>query len=469
MKKLNKLIAIASPPQWEKPACRQGRQACSFSTIAQKEPFSIPMHEKSYASSTFFFNLTSFLVPRNEKNKSVFYSTLKITIIILSFFLVSTPLYAQKSKSQLQKEKQENIKRIKAAQATLQKTSAEKEVSIGQLNAYKFQINAQANLIANYKSEITLLENEIEQDQQIISALEKDVADLKEEYGAMVYAAYKASKGQDKLTFLFSASTFNQLFRRIHYLNQYSEARQKQVAQINAIREMLSTQINTIEIKKTEELSLLKTQLVEKEKLEELKSKEQLAIASLGSREKEIKTEIKKRNKSLATLNKLIDNIIKKEIAAAAAVAKSKGESSSTVNLSADFAKNKAKLPWPVSGFVSQKFGISKDPILKGVEHNNPGIEIQTKPNTTVKCVSDGKISSVSIIQGFNRAVIINHGDYFSVYAKLDNVEVKKGQLIKAGDPIGVVHTGKDGIAELHFELWKSFSKLNPEKWLRSK
>jgi murein hydrolase activator len=389
-------------------------------------------------------------------------------LIILSFLFIGIPTFAQKTKSQLQKEKKENLKKIKEAQATLQQTSAQKQVSIGQLNAYKFQINAQANLIANYKSEIQILDTEIEQDQYIINALEKDVSDLKEEYGAMVYAAYKASRGQDKLTFLFSAKSFNQFFRRLHYLNQYTEARRKQIDQINAIREMLSTQINAIEVKKSKHIILLQSQLVEKYKLVELKNKEQSAIASLGLREKEIKQEIKKRNKSLATLNKLIDNIIKKEIAAAEA-AKSKSATASTKELSFNFVKNKAKLPWPVSGFVSQKFGISKDPILKGVEHNNPGIEIQTKPNTDVKCVAAGKVSSVAIIQGFNRAVIINHGDYFSVYAKLENVEVKKGQIVKAGDSIGAVHTGSDGIAELHFEIWKSFSKLNPEKWLASK
>ena len=389
-------------------------------------------------------------------------------LIILSLFFCGVPLYAQKSKSQLQKEKKENLKKIKEAQATLQKTSARKEVSIGQLNAYKFQINAQANLIANYKSEINLLEEEIEQDQQIIEALENDVANLKEEYAAMIYAAYKASKGQDKLTFLFSSSSFNQFFRRIHYLNQYTEARRKQVEQINAVKQILSTQINAIEIKKTEQIALLNSQLEEKNKLEELKSKEQIAFASLSSREKEIKLEIKKRNKSLATLNKLIDDIIKKEIRAAAA-AKSKEATASTKVLSSDFAKNKTRLQWPVSGFVSRQFGVSKDPILKGVQHNNPGIDIQTKPNSVVKCVSSGKVSRVFLVQGFNRGVLVNHGDYFSVYAKLSNVAVEKGQLIKAGESIGTVHTGNDGIAELHFEIWKSFSKLNPEKWLVSK
>ena len=391
-------------------------------------------------------------------------------LLVLAFLIgaLSTQAVAQKSKAQLQKEKKENLAKIKEAKAILAKTSAKKKASIGQLSALKYQINAQANLIANYKSEIKLLTTEIEQDQQIIDALEQDVANLKKEYAAMIYAAYKASKGQDKLTYLFSASSFNQFFRRLHYMEQYTEARRKQVKQINAVRELLGTQINAIQLKKEEQQTLLNEQLAEKEKLEKLRNQEQSVIASLNSREKELKKEIDKRNKSLATLNKLIDNIIKKEIEAAAA-AKSKVAAGNSKLLSADFSKNKTKLPWPVTGFVSQHFGISKDPVLKGVQHNNPGIEIQTQPNSTARCISPGKVSKIFLVQGFNKGVLINHGSYYTVYAKLSTIAVKKGQQVKAGDPIGTVYTGTDGIAELHFEIWKSFTKLNPEKWLMHK
>ncbi|MCB0496753.1 MAG: peptidoglycan DD-metalloendopeptidase family protein [Cyclobacteriaceae bacterium] len=388
-------------------------------------------------------------------------------LLALGLFLLSVPVLAQKTKEQLQKEKKENLEKIKEAQATLQKTAQQKKISLGQLNAYKFQINAQQNLIANYKSEITLLEEDIAQDQEIINSLKKDEENLKKEYAAMIYAAYKASRGQDILTFLFSSESFNQFFRRMHYMEQYSEARRKQVEQINAVREMLTLQIASIETKKKEQASLLDQQLTEKNKLEALKEKEQNAVSSLASREKELKKELEKRNKALASLNKLIDEIIKKELEAAA-MAKAKA-ASTTKGLSTDFAKNKAHLPWPVKGFVSQHFGISKDPILKGVERNNPGVEIQTTPNTQVKCVSSGKVSRVVVIQGFNKAVIVNHGDYFSVYAKLNTVTVKTGQSLNAGDSIGTVQTGDDGIAELHFEIWKSFTKLDPELWLTKK
>ncbi|MCB0504671.1 MAG: peptidoglycan DD-metalloendopeptidase family protein [Cyclobacteriaceae bacterium] len=388
-------------------------------------------------------------------------------LLLYGLFLLSTPTLAQKTKAQLQKEKKENLEKIKEAQATLQKTTEKKNVSIGQLNAYKFQINAQENLIATYKSEITLLENEIAQDEEIIDALKKDEENLKAEYAAMIYAAYKASRGQDKLTFLFSSKSFNQFFRRMQYMEQYAEARRRQVDQINAVRDMLTMQIASIELKKKEQADLLQAQLKEKSKLVALKEKEQKAVSSLALRENEIRKELEKRNKALAALNKLIDEIIKKEIEAAA-LAKAKAAEASK-GLSSDFAKNKTHLPWPVSGFVSQHFGISKDPILKGVERNNPGIEVQTTPNTQVKCVSPGKVSSVAIIQGFNKAVIVSHGDYFTVYAKLSTVSVKKGQTLAAGDSIGTVFTGNDGIAELHFEIWKSFTKLNPEQWLTKK
>lgn len=389
-------------------------------------------------------------------------------LFVLAFLFFGTPLFAQKSKEQLQREKKENLQRIKEAQATLQKTSEQKKVSLGQLNAYKFQITAQENLISNYKSEISILEKEIDQDQEIISSLEEDEKNLKDEYAAMIYAAYKASRGQDKLVFLFSSSSFNQFFRRLQYLQQYAEARRKQVNQITAVREMLTLQIASIESKKKEQANLLQAQLEEKNKLVGLKEKEQKAVASLSSREKELKEELKRRNKSLAALNKLIDDIIKKELEAAAK-AKEKAAAATTKGLSEDFSKNKAHLPWPVKGFISQHFGISKDPILKGVERNNPGIEIQTTPNTTVKCVSPGKVSSVFIIQGFNKGIIVNHGDYYSVYAKLSNITVKKGQILAVGDTIGTVYTNEDGIAELHFEIWKSFTKLNPEYWLAKK
>jgi septal ring factor EnvC (AmiA/AmiB activator) len=195
-------------------------------------------------------------------------------------------------------------------------------------------------------------------------------------------------------------------------------------------------------------------------------------ISDLQKREKELKKELANRQKAIKALDNLITELIRKEAEAAAKAVAMANKKASAV-LSEDFSKNKQKLPWPADGFVSLKFGRSRDAVLKMVERNSPGIEIQTKPSATARSVFKGEVTAVALIQGFNKAVIVKHGDFYTVYAKLSDVKVKKGQELNTGDVIGTIFTDDDGISELHFELWQSkengTNKLNPELWLAKK
>jgi septal ring factor EnvC (AmiA/AmiB activator) len=203
-----------------------------------------------------------------------------------------------------------------------------------------------------------------------------------------------------------------------------------------------------------------------------MRQQQQSVITDLQKREKELKKELANRQKAIAALDNLITELIRKE-AEAAAKAAAMADKKATAVLSEDFSKNKAKLPWPVDGFVSLPFGRSRDAVLKMVERNSPGIEIQTKPSSVARSVFKGEVTAVALIQGFNKAVIVKHGDFYTVYAKLVDVKVKKGQVLNTGDEIGTIFTDDDGIAELHFELWQSqengTNKLNPEHWLAKK
>jgi septal ring factor EnvC (AmiA/AmiB activator) len=378
----------------------------------------------------------------------------------------------QKSKSQLQKERASNLKKIEEAEQTLQETTTKKKSSVGQLNALKFQIRTRQKVIRGIEQEVSLLDDEIEDNLNIIVSLEEDLSSLKNEYSAMVYAAYKASNGRTKLTFLFSAESFNQLFRRLEYMEQYGEARKKQVEQIVAVQDVLLNEIESVKAKRLEKTDLIGDQKSESASLVSLRKKEQVILSSLQKEEKQLKEELAQRHASLKALDKLISDLIKREAEEAARAAVLKNNNSTAV-LSADFSKNKLKLPWPAPGFVSQKFGKTPDPVLKMVERNSPGIEIQTKPASQATSVFKGEVTAIALIQGFNKAVIVKHGDYFSVYAKLDEVVVKKGQSVNIGDKLGTIFTRSDGIAELHFELWQfkenGTVKLNPELWLLKK
>ncbi|HHL52155.1 MAG TPA: peptidase M23, partial [Flammeovirgaceae bacterium] len=275
----------------------------------------------------------------------------------MSLLLLAAPALAQqKTKEQLQKERAENLRKIKEAEATLKQTSSRKKASVGQLNAINYQIKTRQKVINSLAEEINLLNQDIAENQEIINALNEDLEALKKEYAAMVYAAYKASNSRDKLMFLFAAESFNQLLRRLDYLKQYSKARKTQVDQIQAVQQMLLSEIETIEKKKQEKNQLLAEQLAAKKDLEKMRQKQRAILASLQQQEKKLKKELAQRRKSLKALDKLINDLIRRE-AEAAAKAAALAKNKAAAALSADFSKNKRQLPWPAEGFISLKFG----------------------------------------------------------------------------------------------------------------
>ncbi|GAB3822703.1 hypothetical protein GCM10028895_27780 [Pontibacter rugosus] len=147
-----------------------------------------------------------------------------------------------KSKAQLEKEKKENLTRIKEANRILQQTKKQKEASIGQLNAIQEKITVQKGVISNISKEINYIESDVKETEGIVGALQNDLNKLKAEYATMVYAAAKTANSYNKLMFLFAADNFNQFVMRLRYLQQYSEARKKQVEQISKVQAVLSGQ-----------------------------------------------------------------------------------------------------------------------------------------------------------------------------------------------------------------------------------
>jgi len=391
------------------------------------------------------------------------------TYLLIFLFALCTPhlLLAQKSKEQLQQEKKENLKKIEEAKKILNQTTSKKQNTLGQLSALNQRIKAQEDLINSIRGELGLLTEEIEETNILIDALEEDLKNLKTEYAAMVYSAYKANQGFNRLTFIFSAKSFNQFFMRLKYMEQYGKARKKQAEQISKVQQTLSDQITIIESKRSEKNILLAEQLKEGRNLSSLREDKNKLVSNLQKQENKLKNDLEEREKAVAKLDKLINDIIKEEIAKAKAAEKSASEAS--VKLASDFTANKSKLPWPVSGFVSQKFGRRPHPVLKGIIENSTGIKIQTKENEKVKAIFNGQVSVVAFVPLVGNTVMISHGDYFTVYAGLKEVYVKKGQSVSTNQDLGEILTNKEGVSELKFEVRKNVTALDPQQWLTRK
>lgn len=256
-------------------------------------------------------------------------------------------------------------------------------------------------------------------------------------------------------------------------MQQYGDARRKQAETITRVQESLREELLITQKKREEQNQLLREQLAQNQTLQGLKKKQQDALTSLSKRETQLKKDLTERKNSVEKLNTLIADVVKREMERRATASSNVSEADSrnleeeNIRLSAVFSDNKNKLPWPVkSGFVSQKFGNQPHPTLRGITIPNDGVDIRTEPNAIVRSVFDGEVTSIASVPGMNTVVIIKHGEYYSVYARLEKVFVKNGQKINAMESIGELHTSSNGLTEIQFQIWKSTQAQNPQDWL---
>ena len=216
-----------------------------------------------------------------------------------------------------------------------------------------------------------------------------------------------------------------------------------------------------------------------KAEAEVLRAKRTSEVNALQKEEAQSATLVKnlQRNRSryqkdLAAKKRQVD-ALNREIARiiAAAVSGKGGKAAAQkpvdIKLDAEFAKNKGKLPWPAEGPVTDHFGQHYHPVFKSVKLPfNNGITISLSKGEPIKAVFDGVVKQIVVMPGYNKCVLIQHGNWFSFYCKLGSTSVKPGDKVKTGQVIGTVDT-IDGMNLLHFQIWKGTSPQNPELWLR--
>ena len=390
----------------------------------------------------------------------------KFSFLFSIFYLLSIGLNSQQTRKSLEIERDTNLKKINEAEKILKETEQSKNVTIGRLRVINKQINNRQDLILNLRKDIRSQNNEISSLRVLISSLTNDLIIMNNEYSEMIYYSYKSRSSLDKLSYIFSSQNYNQMFRRLNYIFQYSNIRRNQIIEIENVKGELSNQeknLVNINIKKDD---LLKDELSENNKLQKLKNRQKKTISDLNKKQNRIRKEINERKIALNKLDELIRNIIRRE----KELTSSNDENINLLELTEGFESRIGKLEWPVrSGFISNKFGEHPHPVIKNIKVKNDGIDIQTNKSSKVYSVFSGKVSTVAFIPGMNNVVIINHGEYYTLYAKLKNLNVVKGDNISSGDLIAELVTNADGITELQFQVWKNNIKLNPEKWIMKK
>ncbi len=419
-------------------------------------------------------------------------------ILVLLLLSLVMPTYAQKtkgkSKQQLQSEINSLQKEISTANQLLKKTKKDKEMTLNEVNLLDKKIKQREKLIKAYNEQIAVLDEEINKGQSNIKSLNSDLGKLQKEYAKMIVFANKNRNNYDRLSFIFASKDFNQAFRRLRYIREFSDARKVKMDQISATQRKISSEVEASQQAREQQTALLKDEKSQQEALKTEKDDLNQQVANLKKKEGSIQQDIKNKQQQAQKLQKAIDDIIAEEIRKANEEAErrrkeeakknaNKGKTTTTTTapkekgmaltpeektLSSNFVGNKGKLPWPVErGVIASSYGKHASVVSNKVTVTNNGIDIATTEGAKARAVFDGEVTSVTKLTGSNTVVIIRHGEYFTVYSNLENVTVKRGDKVKTKQSIGTVHTNKtEGKTELHFELLKEQNRQNPANWL---
>ncbi len=377
------------------------------------------------------------------------------------------------TQSQLEAQRRAAEKEIQQINAILKANNKEESSLIDQVNYLEEQVRVTEKLIEINNQEANLLTSKINENTSKINQLRKDLEVIKTEYAQMIVKSYENRSEQNRIMFLFSSESFQQAYKRIQYMQQHAEYREKQgklIAEKTLELEELNKSL--FQQKKNKEAILAENRVVRNELIAQKKEQESL-IAEIRKDEKKYVKEIKRKQKAILEIEKEIDRLIKEAIAAEN---KKRGSNSSSVYkltpageaLAKEFQKNKGKLPWPVErGLLSMRYGVNKSHINNSLKIISNGIRIETEKGAIAKSIFDGEVVQISPIRGANPFVMVRHGDYISIYRNLIDIYVKPRQKIKTGDEIGEI--GQDpatGKVVLYFVLTKNATTLNPTDWI---
>lgn len=393
--------------------------------------------------------------------------------VFLSLILLcSVNVIWGQTQAELDEERKRLLKDIQTTQNLLQKASEGKSAALTTLQTLQQQVRSRRSLLKTYQQQIQISREEIKEIEDSIRVLNTEIGVKSEEYAQTLRKMYRYKKQSPSWIQFISAQGANQLFRKWVYLSQIEEWQNQQRTQLMEIKKAFEQQ----KLKKQEAGILLEQRLKkEQETAAEITKdldKESKLLDQLKSQESELKQQLKKQQKERAQLDKAIARLIaeaskeSKTSAAADFAATPEGKA-----LSSAFSGNKGKLSWPVKrGIVVRQFGKQKHPTLSNIYIQNNGVDIATETNASVFALFKGEVMGVIEVPGYQQMIMIRHGSYFTVYSRLKDVYVQKGDQIQTGQEIGRVYFNeKESQSLVHLEIWNDKDKQNPVLWMAAK
>lgn len=385
--------------------------------------------------------------------------------ITTGFLFLTIISFGQKNKETLEAQRKALESQIKSTSEILEKTQKSKTKSLNELKALNVQISQRQELLASINNELDKLKVEAAEQERNKNEAAKAITQRENRLNNALRMSYVRSQLQPDWIYLLSASSISQALARWVYLRQYKNYISLQMKELALKKEKHQELIVQLEENKKEKTQFFNEAEQQKREVQAAQKSQEALVDELKREEKKLKNQLAstqaKKKKLDDEISRLISEEGKKMNTSGLATAPE------TKALNDKFASNKGTLPWPVSkGMITGRFGNHPHPLLKGIMVQNNGIDIQAESSAGVKSLFNGTVASVARIPGYDYMVMIRHGLYYTVYSKIVNVSVKKGDVVTTGQLLGYL-SAED--PELHLEIWQDKNKLDPESWIAKK
>lgn len=379
------------------------------------------------------------------------------------------------SQQQLEREKAKIEKEIARLGQQLDKAKKDSRSSTKQITLIRKRINERTRLIGTINQQMGIINREIVRNEDSLRRVRNQIDSMKSEYAKVVRTLYGMRMNITPATAIFDYRSYNYSYLKLKYFNEYSRFRKHQAALIRQQEQHYQTINNNLLYQRKEKNMLLQQENRQKEALSREQQQQQDKLDRSKQQERNLSKQIGRKEQQRQRLQQQIQQLINAEVAKNSTPANNGKSKTSAAEpnktavsdpLSANFAQNRGKLPWPVYyQSVSREYGIYTH--ASGGQNRNYGIDLNCTPGATVCAVFNGTVASVFTTPNGTKGIILRHGAYMTVYANLGTVNVSKGSTVSTRQTIGTVTNGDEHVSEFSFQVWCGKDALNPRQWLK--
>ncbi len=442
-------------------------------------------------------------------------------LILFLFIVITTGLIAQTAQIEaLQKQQQVLQEEIRNTNRIYLDVKKHTTTILDRINLINKQIASRKELINVQRQEIEALRQEEIRLEKEIARLNEELKQKQSNYANAIQGMLNQKYGQNKLLFIMSGKSIGESLRRMQYLREYSKWQKAQATEIKRQNEEITKKKESLVKAKQDKEKVLASLQSEQSKLQGEERTRKTEMQEARGQERQLQRTLKEKQQQANQLNAQIERLIAEEVARIERenearrraeeaerrrIAEARGEkhmertereiesiakeetatervapgpriesgassaSDESFNLSKNFAANKGRLPFPVTGTASivGSFGTKRHSEWN-ITTNSNGVDIQAQQGASIRSVFEGEVSKVFSFPGSNTCVIVRHGDYYTFYANVYDLFVKQGDKVDTGQSLGSIYTDPDsGVSTMHFQLWQKTTKLDPAPWLQ--